>query len=205
MAGIAFERYGPLKSRIQAEYVLRNLSSTGVEGETFFDVEDVNDLRDILVDQLYPELTNSVIEGTASAPIASEYVTFISNSTRAIGEDFEVSATRNGVDEPSILEGVVVSYDPATKEILATGLHLGVNEQIIIKYKVKLETELEGFEPGKLYPVSENPTLVPVVDGENRAFPLPRIYAIKDTPEVIKPPVVVTPPETGYEVPNTGR
>ncbi len=176
---INFPRYSTNNLHNQGEYVLRNISSNGIEGNTYFDVEDKMDLYDTMVEVLYEELVSSIVDGRIDDPMGADYISFIP-SAMASGQDFEVWATKDNVSTPTLLDTVTVSFDETTNNVIIEGLNLGRGETAYIKYKVRLETEEEGFEFNKLYPTNGTAKLTAKEGGEQRAFPDPLVVAVEE-------------------------
>ncbi|MFV0479092.1 MAG: vWA domain-containing protein, partial [Anaerorhabdus sp.] len=99
----SFPELGAYSSEAEAEYLLRNVASDGIEGNTYFNVLDVADLNDVLTDQIYNNLLDSMSSGSASITMG-EYVTLVSGAYS--GEDFKIEGFKDGVASSDVATGV---------------------------------------------------------------------------------------------------
>lgn len=170
---INFERYAHYKTDIQGEYLLKNIASDGIEGESYFNVEDDDNLYEVLVANVYSQIIDSVAEGKIEDPLGLEYISFVPDGMS--GESFVLRGEHNGQPDDAILEGIEATYDEATNQINVTGLNLGVDEKLYITYRVRLDVEEAGFEIGKLYQTNNTAKLIPYDGSEARNFPDPKV------------------------------
>lgn len=156
----------------QGEYVLRNLASDGIEGNTYFDASSVNDLVTILTDDIYTIITDSIVDGKVTDPM-SEYVEFVSGAFS--GNNYRIWAEKDGVADSSLLAGVTVSYDTVSKTLTVNGLNLSKNERVFIEYQVKVLTTSSSFQYDTSYPTNDRTTLEPKAGEGLVDFPIPEV------------------------------
>lgn len=106
------------------------------------------------------------------------------------GKVYDASGTILPDSVPSTLRGVTVTKETVTSkdgkthdQIRINHLTLGEDEEITLKYRVKLDTEAKDFRYNYYYQANQPTTLYPTPGGEGRAFPIPSVCG--------------TPPPTG--------
>ncbi|MCD7947943.1 MAG: S-layer homology domain-containing protein [Oscillospiraceae bacterium] len=168
--GPVFAFGSPFYTRSQAEYVLKNISSDGMEGSTYFDVSNLDDLIDVLSTQIYGAITDSIQNGTITDPMGPDFIQFETGTQD--GADFKLAASDN-----ALLDGVTATYSNGT--VTVEGLNLSAGETVYITYRVTLQTDASGFVYGQAYPTNDTTTLLPVEGGQARAFPIPLVVGTK--------------------------
>ncbi|MCC8122959.1 MAG: S-layer homology domain-containing protein [Oscillospiraceae bacterium] len=168
--GPVFAFGSPFPMKTQAEYVLKNVSSDGIEGSTYFDVSALDDLIDVLSSQIYGAITDSIQNGTITDPMGPDFIQF--ESAAQDGADFKLAAS-----DDALLDGVTVAFSNDT--VTVEGLNLSAGETVYITYRVTLQTDASGFVYGQAYPTNDTTTLMPVEGGQDREFPIPLVVGTK--------------------------
>ncbi|MFV0479292.1 MAG: vWA domain-containing protein, partial [Anaerorhabdus sp.] len=100
---LSFPELGAYNAIGEAEYLLKNIASDGVEGSTYFNISDVADLNSVLTEKIYDSIVNTVSSGSASITMG-EYVTLVSGAYS--GEDFKIEGFKDGVASSDVATGV---------------------------------------------------------------------------------------------------
>lgn len=173
--GPSLSYHSPRRPFSQGEYVLKNVSSDGVENSTYFNVDNVDDLADTLLNELYGHITDSIKDGTVVVSLG-DYVTYVSDDKEII-----LTAETLGVEDESLLSGVTAAYDEEKDHIIVEGLNLSQDETIYIDYQIKLDKTLAGYEDETWYDTSEEALLYAREGVEAVSFPIPQILSSKMT------------------------
>src|SRR5699024_11934050 len=96
------------------------------------------------------ELVDTVVDGKIIDPVSDQFIiqendsyTMASDETLSDGH-YYVTATNE-----HILQDVSVFVD--NHQVMVDGLNLGANDEINIRYKIQIDTELEHMIPNVLY------------------------------------------------------
>src|SRR5699024_11771163 len=72
-----------------------------------------------------------------------------------------------------------VSVFDDNHQVMVDGLNLGANDEINIRYKIQIDTELEHMIPNVLYETNGEAVLIPIVEtSEAYTFPEPKASAV---------------------------
>ena len=83
---IAYHRY--FDRKVQGTYVLKNLSTAGIENDAYFDLENVSGLEAIIANDIYQNISNSIEYGNVTDPMGKEFIDFQKESYQ--GSDYEI-------------------------------------------------------------------------------------------------------------------
>lgn len=168
----------------RGSYTARNLATNA--GRYMTIDENLQDLSEALAD-IASQIDKTISAGTVTDPMG-EGVILQKASAEFSADDYTLTGYRkNGalwVEAPDLLTDVVVSESKGT--ITLENLDIGLDERIVITYKVRLDTEADDFNPDAWYPANQETTLSPQGAGQNHAFPIPSIKAPSVTLSVEK-------------------
>ncbi|GCF94727.1 hypothetical protein NRIC_26180 [Enterococcus florum] len=136
----------------------------------FRHIEDSDDLTSYVM-EWYKSITRTVEKGNLIDPL-SDMVTLIGNPT----------ITRTSSSTP-YENWASIEYDDPSRTIKVKDINLTRNQEYIINYKVKLNTDHPQFVPGEWYPANKATTLEPTPERSNDKlhFGVPSIkYGKKD-------------------------
>ena len=145
----------------------------------------------------FNSIINSVYRDTISKGIVTdtmgEKVDLVVDGTFDLN-DYTISATRNGVNAPDLLNGVTPKYDPTTRTITLEGLNLGLGEEVIFKYKVALRVDDETVHDNVYYFTNGETTLEPNPSAGKVLwnFPVPSVKKIGEEPPQEIPKLTIT-------------
>lgn len=184
-----------------AEYVLKNISSDGIQGNTYFKVDSANDLSNVMSTDLLSVMTDYISNGQVIDPMGPEYIQFLPDSFD--GNSFKLEGKKNGVVDDTLISDLALYFDEASQTIKVDNINLGADETITITYRIKLLSENEGFTFGAEYLTNGNAILIPYEGAEDRVFPSPSV-GIKEI--IINDPTIETttePESEGTTIPST--
>ena len=149
--------------------LMKNISSSP---NHYYDSRNINQLSDILA-KIEKELLKTVVNGSVSDPMG-DMVDLNLNANLDGNKFYNLTASN-----PSLLDGVEVKYDNTTRKISMTGLNLGKDEWVNLRYKVNLRTEDPQYKGDFFYPTNGPTTLTPNEKNPNtkRDFPVPSVKA----------------------------
>ena len=149
--------------------LMKNISSSP---NHYYDSRNINQLSDILA-KIEKELLKTVVNGSLSDPMG-DMVNLNLNANLDSGKFYKLTASN-----PSLLDDVNINYDNNTKKISMTGLNLGKDEWVNLRYKVNLRTEDPQYKGNFFYPTNGPTTLTPNEKNPNtkRDFPVPSVKA----------------------------
>ena len=149
--------------------LMKNISSSP---NHYYDSRNINQLSDILA-KIEKELLKTVVNGSVSDPMG-DMVDLNLNANLDGNKFYNLTASN-----PSLLDGVEVKYDNTTRKISMTGLNLGKDEWVNLRYKVNLRTEDPQYKGDFFYPTNGPTTLTPNNSNPNtkRDFPVPSVKA----------------------------
>ena len=138
----------------------------------YYDAAHINQLGNIL-SNIGNELFKTVQNGSVSDPMG-DMVDLNLNANLDGNKFYKLTAS-----SPSLLNGVEVKYDNTTRKISMTGLNLGKDEWVNLRYKVNLRTEDPQYKGNFFYPTNGPTTLTPNEKNPNtkRDFPVPSVKA----------------------------
>ena len=147
--------------------LMKNISSSP---NHYYDSRNINQLSDILA-KIEKELLKTVVNGSLSDPMG-DMVNLNLNANLDSGKFYKLTASN-----PSLLDDVNINYDNNTKKISMTGLNLGKDEWVNLRYKVNLRTEDPQYKGNFFYPTNGPTTLTPNEKNPNtkRDFPVPSV------------------------------
>lgn len=159
----------------RGEYVARNLASSASHYVTID--ENLQGLSDALAN-FAAQIDSTISHGTVIDPMG-DYVLLQKEGNSFGPNDYTLEGLRwNGsawVSAPDLVEGVGVVENNGT--ISLTNLGLGEDERVVLKYKVRLDTESASFNPDAWYLANKETTLDPTSSGNELPFPIPSIKA----------------------------
>ena len=149
--------------------LMKNISSSP---NHYYDSRNINQLSDILA-KIEKELLKTVVNGSVSDPMG-DMVNLNLNANLDSGKFYKLTASN-----PSLLDDVNINYDNNTRKISMTGLNLGKDEWVNLRYKVNLRTEDPQYKGNFFYPTNGPTTLTPDEKNPNtkRDFPVPSVKA----------------------------
>ena len=149
--------------------LMKNISSSP---NHYYDSRNINQLSDILA-KIEKELLKTVVNGSVSDQMG-DMVDLNLNANLDGNKFYNLTASN-----PSLLDGVEVKYDNTTRKISMTGLNLGKDEWVNLRYKVNLRTEDPQYKGNFFYPTNGPTTLTPNEENPNtkRDFPVPSVKA----------------------------
>ena len=139
----------------------------------YYDATHIDQLSTLL-SKIEARLFNpTVVNGSVSDPMG-DMVDLNLNANLDGNKFYKLTASN-----PSLLNGVSVSYDKNTRKISMTGLNLGANQWVNLRYKVNLRTEDPQYKGNFFYPTNGPTTLTPNEKNPNtkRDFPVPSVKA----------------------------
>ena len=138
----------------------------------YYDAAHINKLGNIL-SNIGNEIFKTVQNGSVSDPMG-DMVDLNLNANLDGNKFYKLTASN-----PSLLDDVNVSYDKNTRKISMTGLNLGKDEWVNLRYKVNLRTEDPQYKGNFFYPTNGPTTLTPNSKNPNtkRDFPVPSVKA----------------------------
>lgn len=148
--------------------IVKLMKSISTSPNHYYDSANVNQLSSIL-SKIEKDIHNTVVNGTVTDPMGQMVDLNLSNP-----ESFKLTASND-----SILEAVDINYSKHTRQLTLTGLHLGKDQWVNLRYKVNLRTEDKDFKIGKFYQVNGPTKLVPKDSNPNKSidFPIPSVKA----------------------------
>ncbi|MDU3017942.1 MAG: SpaA isopeptide-forming pilin-related protein [Clostridium perfringens] len=154
---------------------LESISSSPAEAFVNDSVDDIDEIINKIIDKI----KNSINDGTVIDPMG-DMVDIIKNG-EFNNEDYNLTASNN-----KLLEGVKVGYNEKNRQIILTGLNLGENEWVELKYKVRLNTSNSDFNGDFWYQANKRTVLNPNSKEPNvfRDFVIPSVYGKKPSIEV---------------------
>ncbi|MFV0479451.1 MAG: vWA domain-containing protein, partial [Anaerorhabdus sp.] len=174
----SFPELGAFSAYYEAEYLLRNVSSDGIDGSTYFDVDNSNNLETILSEEIYGNILKTIRGGNVEITMG-EYATLINGAYD--GEDFKIEGFKDGVASVDVAAGVTVasSATRSSSEVLSIdNVTLGEGETIKVTYRATLDTEVAGYVAGEAYPVNNTATFKATetsATADIRNLPIPKI------------------------------
>lgn len=161
----------------QIKNVLKNIGSSE---EHYFDIQTAADLSSSL-ELLRKKFSNAVNNGKVTDPMGEKVRLVLgennvfqpaSGNTLADGQYF-LTASDDG-----LLAGIEVTLNNGTIEM--TGLNLGEDQWVNLRYLVKLKNDVCGFADDYYYQTNERTTLVPneAYPDIVRDFPIPSVKSI---------------------------
>ena len=152
--------------------ILTLMRSISTSPRHYYDSASINQLSDILA-QIEKDIRKTVVNGSVSDPMG-DMVDLNLNANLDGNKFYKLTAS-----SPSLLNGVEVRYDNTTRKISMTGLTLGKDEWVNLRYKVNLRTEDPQYKGDFLYPTNGPTTLTPNNSNPDtkRDFPVPSVKA----------------------------
>lgn len=158
----------------EAEQLVQQIASST---DKSYVIDDVAKLETSL-QNIGKELVDTVVDGKIIDPVREQFIiqendsfTMASDETLSDGH-YYVTATNE-----HILQDVSVFVD--NDQVMVDGLNLGANDEINIRYKIQIDTELEHMIPNVLYETNGEAVLIPIVEtSEAYTFPEPKASAV---------------------------
>ena len=152
--------------------ILKLMRSISTSPRHYYDSARINQLSSILA-QIEKDIRKTVVNGSISDPMG-DMVDLNLNANLDGNKFYKLTASN-----PSLLNGVEVRYDNTTRKISMTGLNLGKDEWVNLRYKVNLRTEDPQYKGNFFYPTNGPTTLTPNEKNPNtkRDFPVPSVKA----------------------------
>ncbi|MFC7285126.1 DUF7507 domain-containing protein [Phocicoccus pinnipedialis] len=161
----------------QVEHVMKNIASTPAN---YYNANQVADLVDILT-SLAKGITGTISDGVVTDPM-SEFVNLALTDgefRKASDETLSDGSYYLSASDSKLLSGVNVSLDNNT--ITLSNLKLGEDQYINIRYKVNINTEIDGFNGTDYFATNGKTTLVPDINKQDspvREYIVPRVKGI---------------------------
>ena len=157
---------------IPRDDILKLMRSISTSPRHYYDSARINQLSSILA-QIEKDIRKTVVNGSVSDPMG-DMVDLNLNANLDGNKFYKLTASN-----PSILNGVEVKYDNTTRKISMTGLNLGKDEWVNLRYKVNLRTEDPQYKGDFFYPTNGPTTLTPNNSNPTtkRDFPVPSVKA----------------------------
>ncbi|EJT6541918.1 VWA domain-containing protein [Clostridium perfringens] len=154
---------------------LESISSSPAEAFVNDSVDDIDEIINKIIDKI----KNSINDGTVIDPMGD--MVYIVKNGEFNNEDYKLTASNN-----KLLEGVKVVYNEKNRHIILTGLNLGENEWVELKYKVRLNTSNSDFNDDFWYQANKRTVLNPNSKEPNifRDFVIPSVSGKKPSIEV---------------------
>lgn len=154
---------------------LESISSSPAEAFVNDSVDDIDEIINKIIDKI----KNSINDGTVIDPMGD--MVYIVKNGEFNNKDYKLTASNN-----KLLEGVKVVYNEKNRHIILTGLNLGENEWVELKYKVRLNTSNSDFNDDFWYQANKRTVLNPNSKEPNifRDFVIPSVSGKKPSIEV---------------------
>ena len=163
----------PTDNTVTKEQAVEFMKSISTSDAHYYDSSDISLLSQKL-NQIFDNIVKkSVVNGSVSDPMG-DMVDLNLNANLDGNKFYKLTASKD-----SLLNGVNVSYDKNTRKISMTGLNLGANQWVNLRYKVNLRTEDPQYKGNFFYPTNGPTTLTPNNSNPNtkRDFPVPSVKA----------------------------
>ena len=156
-------------TRQEAIDIMKSISTTP---QHYYDASHIDEISEMLA-RIENEIFKTVVNGSVSDPMG-DMVDLNLNANLDGNKFYKLTASN-----PSLLNGVSVSYDKNTRKISVTGLNLGANQWVNLRYKVNLRTEDPQYKGDFFYPTNGPTTLTPNNSNPDtkRDFPVPSVKA----------------------------
>ncbi|WJP98192.1 SpaA isopeptide-forming pilin-related protein [Macrococcus bovicus] len=146
--------------------VLTNIAS---KPEYAFQTTDSATQLSQILSNISQIMSDSISKGVVTDPIGPMYDLDLGSNGVFDSSDYTLTAS-----DPSLLIGVTVTYDAATRTIKINGLTLGKGEWVNLNYKVNLRTTDSSFVENQWYPMNGKTTLQPTPTSTLlREYPVP--------------------------------
>lgn len=154
---------------------LASISSSPAEAFVNYNVDDIGNI----IDKIISNIKNSINDGTVIDPMG-DMVDIIKNG-KFNEKDYSLIASNN-----KLLGDVKVGYNEETRQIILTGLNLGENDWVELKYKVRLNTSNPNFKDDFYYQANKRTVLNPNSKEPNifRDFVIPSVSGKRPSIEV---------------------
>ncbi len=178
LSGYTFNNDGysvryPAPHHIDKPYAVDIMERMSTSKNHYYDATNIDQLSTLL-SKIEARLFNpTVVNGSVSDPMG-DMVDLNLNANLDGNKFYKLSAS-----SPSLLNGVEVRYDSTSRKISMTGLNLGANQWVNLRYKVNLRTEDPQYKGNFFYPTNGPTTLTPNSKNPNtkRDFPVPSVKA----------------------------
>lgn len=168
-----YEMRYPYPHTMPKAYAVDVMERISTSKDHYYDATNINQLSALLSKIEARIYAPTVVNGSVSDPMG-DMVDLNLNANLDGNKFYKLTASN-----PSLLNGVNVSYDKNTRKISMTGLNLASNEWVNLRYKVNLRTEDTRYKGNFFYPTNGPTTLTPNNSNPNtkRDFPVPSVKA----------------------------
>lgn len=176
-------------SNTTAKTLMANISSGAGYNYDLTNADNLPDAFNSIINSVY---RNTISEGIVTDPMGDKVDLVVDGTFDS--SDYTISATKDGVDAPKLLEGVKPKYDSTTRTIKLEGLNLGLGEEVIFKYKVALKADDPEVHDNVYYFTNGETTLEPNPSAGKVSwnFPVPSVKKIGEEPPQEVPKLTIT-------------
>ena len=180
---------GGLTDTATAKTLMANISSGAGYNYDLSDADKLSEAFETVMKSVY---RNTISDGIVTDPMGDK-VDLVLNGDFS-PDDYQIIGIKDGVETLAILDGVTPKYDPVTRTIRLEGLNLGLDEEVIFKYRVRLRTEDPAVADNVYYFTNKETTLQPnpSVGNVSWNFPVPSVKKIGEEPPQEIPILTVT-------------
>ena len=156
---------------LSKDEILKLMKSISSSPKHYYDSDDIKQLSTIL-SKLEKDITNTVVDGSVTDEIGNMVDLNLGANKDWDPSDYTLTASDN-----SLLDDVYVDYDKNERKIYISGLNLGKNQWVNLRYKINLRTEDKKFKPDFFYQTNGPTTLNPNWDSPDLSldFPIPSV------------------------------
>lgn len=157
-----------------------------------YDLEDAHLLSNAFNSIINSVYRDTISEGIITDPMGDKVDLVFDGDFDS--SDYTITATKDGVVNNSLLQDVKPTYNSQTRTIKIEGLRLGLGEELIFKYKVKLRADDPSVKDNVYYFTNGETTLNPnPYEGKVLwNFPVPSVKKIGDAPPAEIPKLDIT-------------
>ena len=156
------------------ELVVKGLSSSEEDAYFVNSVEEITTALNEITDKLNK---NSIRLGYIEDPIPDEFNINSGSDFKEASNDLLTDGDYFVIGDDTLTENIEVSVEGKTLKV--TGLNLGQDNEITVRYKLQIDTTRDGIKPTELYETNGPATLTPLRNDETvtYSFPVPKASA----------------------------
>lgn len=145
-----------LTSEENAKTLMANISSGPAYNYDLSDADQLPDAFNAIIQSVYRD---TISGGIVTDPMGDKFDLVLNGEFSA--DDYTMTAYKDGVEKDELLNGVTPAYDPATKTITLSGLNLGLDEEVVFTYTVRLRADDPLVNENVYYYTNKETTLKP--------------------------------------------